>query len=596
MIPSVESWGKKILTAPFATRTRGDAIRILARRDNTHVARNGAEITTLSAGGWIDVEGVQDVALWTANEPICVFQYSYSRDVDAQVSDPFYLFVPPIDGATPGELILREPDFAKRFVNVLAENPVEGVITLDNIPLEESEGVKVQREGKFFFATIDLKKGIHTLSSIVPFVAISYGFDTLDGYGNAVYAGLREPGGVPDTISPVIHVERSLCGEFARILITDNGEHDNGIARIEIVPENSAAGKNLLIDRDRSSNERKILLVAHSKDSSQAARGLIIARDIAGNIDSVLIKISSVKVLDVRQLPTLPYDSGSMAQVKVEVMNRTRDTLVVPSFTLRSHSSFALLSQDAYTFPPGERDTLLLGCDVRSDDRYTDTLDVSGACIALRNSVLKVERAYPKLSVRWPLQSRLQLVYGDTADQGAPVVLENTGTDSTIVYAVYSNDQRLEVESFPAPPFVLSPGECASAFVHVASSKLIGKASLVVESNAKGASISLPIESVPPASRKKLPTLDAHLQKRFTVDNPIVDSASSVALTRYLIPIAGKVRYQLRSSKGKIMISEEQTFREGAHQWAFDTSRFEEGSYYYSIKYAGSERSGKIVK
>ena len=49
-LPSVDTWGKRFVTVPLATRLNGDRFRFLAAHDGTEVRVDGVLVATLNRG------------------------------------------------------------------------------------------------------------------------------------------------------------------------------------------------------------------------------------------------------------------------------------------------------------------------------------------------------------------------------------------------------------------------------------------------------------------------------------------------------------------------------------------------------------------
>jgi hypothetical protein len=180
-IPSTDTWGKRFLVTPLATRTKGDTFRVLANYDETIVKIPGVEDVTLSAGEYYETL-ISDAGVIEANQPIMVSQYSNGTTFDGVTSDPFMMVIPPYEQfldnytfATPTE------GFRVNYVNVVVKSDFQGALRLDGNEIESSLFTPIP-DSDFSYAQIELAPGSHTLSGAVAGVFV-YGYDKDDSYG-----------------------------------------------------------------------------------------------------------------------------------------------------------------------------------------------------------------------------------------------------------------------------------------------------------------------------------------------------------------------------------------------------------------------------
>jgi hypothetical protein len=186
-IPALNTWGKKFLTVPLATRLKGDVFRFLAQKDSTSVSINGAVVTTLNAGQFFEtLVNSNAYNSVTASQPILVGQYSRSSQADNVVSDPFFALITPEEQCVAEYIISAgTKNISKNYLNITA--PAEAVqnIEIDGIKIDGLLWKSIPGTNSFG-AQVPVSIGAHTVYGKVPFGLLVYGFGLYDSYG---YAG-----------------------------------------------------------------------------------------------------------------------------------------------------------------------------------------------------------------------------------------------------------------------------------------------------------------------------------------------------------------------------------------------------------------------
>lgn len=183
-----ESWGVEFLTVPFATRTAGDLVRVLAAQDGTEVRLDGALVATLAAGESYDAS--RTTATWiTASAPVLVTQLAKGGTADGPgevFGDPLQTLVVPTSlyrdsyvVAVP-ELVDLDPWFS--WVNLVVPNDAIGSVTLDGAPVAPASFTPIGTSG-FSAAQIETTFGAHALAAERPFGVTVYGQRDADAYG-----------------------------------------------------------------------------------------------------------------------------------------------------------------------------------------------------------------------------------------------------------------------------------------------------------------------------------------------------------------------------------------------------------------------------
>ncbi|MBX7150432.1 IgGFc-binding protein [bacterium] len=183
-LPSVDTWGKKFVVMPLATRKKGDTFRFLASEDQTAVRINSTTVYVMR--GQFHEQILTNPATIVADKPILVMQYSNSTSFDNVVSDPFMLVIPPIEQYQ-NYYIMSTPEkgFSKNFINIVTPASGVGKIVINGltIPADSFKPLSVG-ETSFYGLQYDVKlTGTQVLKSTLPFGAFMYGFDKADSYG-----------------------------------------------------------------------------------------------------------------------------------------------------------------------------------------------------------------------------------------------------------------------------------------------------------------------------------------------------------------------------------------------------------------------------
>jgi len=196
-IPPVSTWGSRILTAPLATRLKGDTFRMLSASNGTAVFLNGEQVSTLDRGQFYEqiIEGGSEITTNDTTKTLLVAQYSNGTEYDSVTSDPFMMIIPPVNQYQNG-YVLTTPDagFTGNYLNVVAQTGNISTLRLDDLPLSQSAFQPIANT-PFSFANVPINLGPHGIVSTsgAPFGVYIYGFGEFDSYG---YAGGLALGGV----------------------------------------------------------------------------------------------------------------------------------------------------------------------------------------------------------------------------------------------------------------------------------------------------------------------------------------------------------------------------------------------------------------
>ncbi len=186
-IPALNSWGKKFITVPLATRLKGDVFRFLAQKDGTSVSVNGVVVANLQAGSFFEtILNSTTYNSITSSQPVLVGQYSRSSQVDNVISDPFFALVTPEEQYITDYVISAgTANIRNNYLSISAAANAIKDITIDGVMVDSLLWKPIPGiDG--FGAQVPVKTGVHNVSGKLPFGLIVYGFGLYDSYG---YAG-----------------------------------------------------------------------------------------------------------------------------------------------------------------------------------------------------------------------------------------------------------------------------------------------------------------------------------------------------------------------------------------------------------------------
>jgi hypothetical protein len=134
MLPR-RSLGTEYRVVPFAARTGGDIVEIVASEDGTLVGVAGASPVALDAGGRLRMR-IDAASRIGANRPVAVFQYERGRTCDgAAAGDPSMVQLRPlardtlVDVVAPGALT-----FERHFLSIVTPTADAASVLVDGVP------------------------------------------------------------------------------------------------------------------------------------------------------------------------------------------------------------------------------------------------------------------------------------------------------------------------------------------------------------------------------------------------------------------------------------------------------------------------------
>ncbi|KAI8513851.1 Carboxypeptidase N [Branchiostoma belcheri] len=190
-IPPVNTWGRRFVTVPLAVRTGGDIFRIVAARDGTIVTVTGHAVKLLHSGDFWELDVPSNVyQVITSSEPIMVLQYNKGLTADGVNTDPFMMYVPPIEHFA-ADYTFTTVDAAgsvfNNYINVVIKTTETSGLLYDGSPLPSSTSWVQIPDTDLSAAQLHINAtGTHKLkhtSAIVTFSVFYYGYSSYDSVG-----------------------------------------------------------------------------------------------------------------------------------------------------------------------------------------------------------------------------------------------------------------------------------------------------------------------------------------------------------------------------------------------------------------------------
>jgi IgGFc binding protein/Secretion system C-terminal sorting domain/SprB repeat len=183
-MPAINTWGKKFITVPLATRLKGDVFRFLAQKDSTSVSVNGVVVANLEAGHFFETilnSGTYNSII--SSQPILVGQYSRSSQADNVISDPFFALITPDEQYLSNYIVSAgTKNILNNYLNISASAAAIKDIKIDGVTIDTLLWKPVPGTG-CFGAQVPVKTGVHNVSGKQPFGLLVYGFGLYDSYG-----------------------------------------------------------------------------------------------------------------------------------------------------------------------------------------------------------------------------------------------------------------------------------------------------------------------------------------------------------------------------------------------------------------------------
>ncbi len=388
MLPPVHAWGRQYITGELLRENRGDYFRIIAAEDNTqwevkwYDKQTGELLGQLSgllrkAGEFFDylndwnppnIRSIRGFSVWKADKPVMVLQYSYSAPWDgANEYDPFYFWVVPVEQYTKGT-VFETPArvrYSKNYFNLLAisdpnDESKQGLksIKIDGQPVwQQDPGFLVRQVPgtDVYYSVLQVTPGPHYIEGDAPFGGYIYGYTVVESYGWPAATAVNKIDEL-DTLEPVLEFVED-CGDYDFTAWEErNGKPndnprqiDQGVSKIELIPEKSFNYRLVLVDPPKLENTGEKISPAKFRleviDKSQDAQAYFIVVDRAGNVayDSVFYEAPKLVPSDTLVF----FDTvrvGKSRTLLLAVVNGSDSMLVVEELRLQVGDEFEIVT------------------------------------------------------------------------------------------------------------------------------------------------------------------------------------------------------------------------------------------------------------
>ncbi len=369
MIPPVSTWGVNYTTVEFYRKGKGDFFRLVAAYDNTSFSVKYYDLqskqmidemdgTLENAGDFFEYNrdateprlSIRGTAVWKANKPVLLMQYSYSTKWDdAPIYDPFMIvvtsneqFIQKTVFQTPAEAA----GFDSNYLNLIIKND-------RNVPdLQRLRTLKIDGELLYqkyptllennipgtdlYWVRLDLEEGAHTVESDAYFGGYVYGFDEYNSYGWPAAIGTRDITFI-DTVAPEVDYVYD-CGNYTGTATeyTDGSsqdkmrQKDTGLESIELLPDSYNYEIEFITDDQISIDPPvyEFVFRLHLKDAMQPAAAFLKISDQSGNT----------------KYDTLRYDPAQRAAVSLYFKFKDLPPEIVPG--LEAEGELVITSED----------------------------------------------------------------------------------------------------------------------------------------------------------------------------------------------------------------------------------------------------------
>lgn len=382
-MPPIDTWGKEFMTIELKRRNRGDYFRVLAAYDNTEFVMQSYDKETdsvlmqkkvnLNKGEFWEynnspikynnpdnINGIRGVAKWKSNKPVFLMHYSYSASYDASMYlDPFMTMVVPTNQFVDTAIFqtpIGKAQFKYNWLNLIAVGDstdksfsLVKSVKLDGISISEKDKNAFKRipGTNYYWTTLEMEPGAHSLSASTRFGAYIYGFDDRNSYGWPAAMSVYQVG--IDTSAPVINYKET-CGKYD-FTITENlfgdlkdfpRQLDTGIKYVYISSETQNINylKDTLYIFSSKDKMSKLDFSLTVKDVSQNAFLKLIAEDFAGNKRIVELEFPSHPEYWYHSEYDQTYrqaTTGSHYSMPIRVFNRADSAMKIKDITLYIH-------------------------------------------------------------------------------------------------------------------------------------------------------------------------------------------------------------------------------------------------------------------
>ncbi|XP_078695151.1 uncharacterized protein LOC144924079 isoform X4 [Branchiostoma floridae x Branchiostoma belcheri] len=211
-VPPVNTWGRRFVTVPLAVRQAGDIFRLVAARNGTTVRVTGLTPHTLDAGDFWELDlSSSTYTTITSSQPIMVLQYSKGKDSDGINTDPFMMYLPPVEQLAADYTFATVDSLSMAYtsyVNIVIKTSQTSGLTYDGNPLPSSTTWSPIPDTDLSATQLHISTtGTHKIkhqSAIVTFSLVYYGFSSHDSVGFPGGLRLASISGGCDVTEPMV--------------------------------------------------------------------------------------------------------------------------------------------------------------------------------------------------------------------------------------------------------------------------------------------------------------------------------------------------------------------------------------------------------
>lgn len=200
MVPTT-NYGKSAFLTPYplpqdASPIGWDVYRVLAAIDSTPIFVDSVRVATLNAGQFFTGRLTKAAEVYS-DKPFMVAQYkktSSTGNTGLANSDPLMMSIPPYEQFLNSYRFIsaqavqlnsnneRVKVYNFQYVNVVAPQTVIDKVVLDGVTVSSSQFSRIGGT-RFFYATLPVTDGVHTISAPEPIGIYVYGYGPANSYG-----------------------------------------------------------------------------------------------------------------------------------------------------------------------------------------------------------------------------------------------------------------------------------------------------------------------------------------------------------------------------------------------------------------------------
>jgi uncharacterized repeat protein (TIGR01451 family) len=226
----VSTLGTSFVAVPYASRTSGYILRVLASQDDTAVSIGGVVVSTIDAGEFYETSLLTSAYI-TTTRPATVAQYSKGFKTDNTTGDPNEMLILPASSFLSSYLIsTAATDVDTHHLNIVAPTYAVGTVTLDGISVAAAFS-PIAGSG-YSGAQIQIAPGDHTIDAAAPIGVYVYGFQPSEAYG---YPG----GALTAPLSTNLSIQKTagpgpvlVSGPVSYTIVVSNSGPDTAVGAI----------------------------------------------------------------------------------------------------------------------------------------------------------------------------------------------------------------------------------------------------------------------------------------------------------------------------------------------------------------------------